>query len=45
MKKYLLPLHSNNGYAKAPQCYVYSLLPVLFYPNITERGGLKAFGI
>ena len=28
--QYLLFFHDNNGYLKAPQCYVVRILPALF---------------
>jgi hypothetical protein len=28
-----LPLHGNNGYANASQCYVIRTLPVMFFLN------------
>jgi len=29
--------HSKNGYVTAPQCYVYTTLPVLLRINIAEN--------
>jgi hypothetical protein len=34
--KYLLIFHSNNGYAKALQCYAVRTLPILFNIRFTE---------
>jgi hypothetical protein len=36
--KYLLPFYCDNGYAKAPRCYIYKYitchLPALRHPNV-----------
>jgi hypothetical protein len=29
--------HENNGYANAPQCYVYSAMHVLYYLKVVSR--------
>jgi len=36
--KYLLRFHGNNGFAKAPQCDVYTQIACLvFWPDMPEQ--------